>query len=112
MQRPGPVMEPTREQLVRHYLDNPLSRSLVIGEASECLSWHRSHPMYPSRDSLARYYAAAQAVLVETQGAFNRLEAQQTRRDLHAEYAKRLSYAGHIKQLALDALNTRTEVAS
>ena len=112
MQRPGPVMEPTREQLVRHYLDNPLSRSLVIGEASECLSWHRSHPMYPSRDSLARYYAAAQAVLVETQGNVTRLEQRQARRDLHAEYAKRLSFAGHIKQLALDAMNTRTEEAS
>ncbi|MGC3873383.1 hypothetical protein ACPF7Z_08940 [Halomonas sp. GXIMD04776] len=112
MQRPSPVVEPAGEQLVRHYLDNPLSRSLVIGEASERLSWRRSHPMYPSRERLARYYATAQAVLVETQGNVSRLDQLQARRDLHAEYAKRLSFAGHIKQLALNAMNTSTEIAS
>lgn len=111
MEPSSPVGEPTNDELVRHYLANPLSRSIVMGQASERLTWHRSDPMYPSRESLERYYAAAQAVLIETQGSSNRA-GNRPRYDRHAEYTKRLSYAGNIQQLALDALNTLKEVTS
>ncbi|EHA16173.1 MULTISPECIES: hypothetical protein [Halomonadaceae] len=67
MQQTDGQLAQAGETLVKHYLDNPFTRSSVIGEACVRLSWDSTHPKYPERETLLRYVAAAQALVIDTQ---------------------------------------------
>ncbi|SFI00108.1 hypothetical protein [Modicisalibacter xianhensis] len=107
-QREGHIAQ-TGDALVTHYLDNPFSRSSVIGEACVRLSWDSSHPMYPERETLLRYVAAAQALVIDTQQHMNRQSSRKRSRFAASEYAMRIHVAGRVRQQALHALTSQDD---
>lgn len=97
------------EALVTHYLDNPFTRSSVIGEACVRLSSDNAHPKYPERETLLRYVAAAQALVIDTQQHLNRQTSRKRSRSVASEYTMRIHLAGRVRQQALHALSNQNE---
>jgi hypothetical protein len=110
-QRVGQLVQ-AGETLVAHYLDNPLSRSSVIGEACIRLSWDSSHPKYPGRETLLRYVAASQALVIDTQQHIKRHASRKRSRSAAFEYSMRIQLAGRIHEQALQALTNQNGITN